>query len=142
MAEIQPEVGQVARDDQGGEPIQLSPMAATASFCWPTDASCSSKSRDALRAASDRADDSSVNQVARARRAHVVSSVMMMFAQGKVLVSRKSTFGGFVSRMYLMVEKVPTNGCSMKDESPSLQPTRPTRGTEHSEQEYADVLSE
>jgi hypothetical protein len=113
VAEIQPEVGQVARDDQGGEPIQLSPMAATASFCWPTDASCPSKSRDALRAASDRADDSSVNQVARARRAHVVSSVMMMFAQGKV--SRKSTFGGFVSRMYLMVEKVPTNGLQYEE---------------------------
>ena len=105
VAEIQPEVGQVARDDQGGEPIQLSSMAATASFCWPTDASCASKSR----AASDRADDSSVDHVARASRAHVASSVMVIiFASGKVEVN----FLGEESNR--LKEKVPTNGCRVE----------------------------
>ena len=109
VAEIQPEVGQVARDDQGGEPIQLSPMAATASFCWLTDASCASKSRDALRAASDRADDSSVDHVARASRAHVASSAMVIiFASGKVEVN----FLGEESNR--LKEKVPTNGCRVE----------------------------
>ena len=73
---------------RAGSPSSSAPsMAATASLCWPTDASCASKSRDALRAALDRADDSSVNHVARASRAHVVSSVMVIFACCKVEVN-------------------------------------------------------